>query len=152
MAFSGIDINTHERGFPALLDIMQGLPVGALVFAKNAIAGDIWTPNGRFPLRETIIVGPTRKRLTPQPLSKTFAPAARFDRQVRLFGAAGQAILGNCRVAIVGLGGVGILLAEYLGRRGVGEFVPGGPGPALADQLAPDGPRHWLGRHDLARR
>lgn len=123
VAFSGIDLDTHERGFPALLDIMQGLPVGALVCAESAIAGDIWTPNGRFPLRETIVVGPTRKRLTPEPSSATFSPAARFDRQVRLFGMAGQAILGTSRVAIIGLGGVGILLAEYLGRLGVGEFV-----------------------------
>jgi tRNA A37 threonylcarbamoyladenosine dehydratase len=38
-----------------------------------------------------------------------FSPEVRFDRQVRLFGASGQAILGNCRVAIIGLGGVGIL-------------------------------------------
>jgi molybdopterin/thiamine biosynthesis adenylyltransferase len=123
VAFSSVDLDTHERGFPALLDIMQSLPVGALVFAKNAIAGDIWTPRGRFPLRETIIVGPTRRRLLPEPVTSRFALDARFDRQVRLFGASGQAILGSCRIAIVGLGGVGILLAEYLGRLGVGEFI-----------------------------
>lgn len=123
VAFSGVDLDTHERGFPSLLDIMEGKPVGALVFAENAIAGDIWTPNGRFPLREAIIVGPTRRRLTPEPTATQFSPDLRFDRQVRLFGPAGQAILGNCRIAIIGLGGVGILLAEYLGRLGVGEFV-----------------------------
>src|SRR5690348_11968468 len=39
--FSGDDIASHERGYPALLDITHGGPVGALVFAKNAIAGDI---------------------------------------------------------------------------------------------------------------
>jgi molybdopterin/thiamine biosynthesis adenylyltransferase len=123
VAFSGVDLETHERGFPALLDIMQGVPVGALVFAENAIAGDIWTQGRRFPLREAIVIGPTRKRLTPSPTSTMSSPDARFDRQVRLFGASGQAILRNCRVAIIGLGGVGILLAEYLGRLGVGEFI-----------------------------
>lgn len=123
VAFSSVDLDTHERGFPALLDIMQGVPVGALVFAENAIAGDIWTPDGRFPLRETIIVGATRRRLLSAPTNTRFSSNARFDRQVRLFGTSGQAILGNSRIVIIGLGGVGILLAEYLGRLGVGEFI-----------------------------
>src|SRR5438270_11705847 len=42
--FSGADLRSHERGYPALLDI-SGHAVGALVFAENAIAGDIWTPD-----------------------------------------------------------------------------------------------------------
>ena len=41
----------------------------------------------------------------------------------RLFGDAGQAILREAKVGIIGLGGVGMLLAEYLGRLGVGHFV-----------------------------
>ena len=40
-----------------------------------------------------------------------------------MFGDAGQAILGGARVAIIGLGGVGSLVAEYLARLGVGAFV-----------------------------
>jgi hypothetical protein len=123
VAFSDVDLATHERGFPALLDICGGRPVGALVFADGAVAGDIWTPQGRYPLQETIIVGPTRRRLTPAPERQAGPASGRFDRQVRLFGDAGQAVLGCARVAIIGLGGVGILLAEYLGRLGVGEFV-----------------------------
>ena len=45
--FSGDDLQSHERGYPALLDIMRGVPVGALVFASDAIAGDIWLPGRR---------------------------------------------------------------------------------------------------------
>jgi len=44
VAFSGDDLRSHERGYPALLDIAKGQPVGALVFADNAIAGDICFP------------------------------------------------------------------------------------------------------------
>lgn len=123
VAFSEVDLATHERGFPALLDIMQGRPVGALVLAEDAIAGDIWTPGGRFPLDEALVIGAARQRLTPRATLPTDLTDPRFDRQVRLFGARGQALLGASRVAIVGLGGVGILLAEYLGRLGVGEFI-----------------------------
>lgn len=53
----------------------------------------------------------------------TMAIDPRFDRQVRLFGTQGQSILGKSRVAIIGVGGVGILLAEYLGRLGVGQII-----------------------------
>jgi hypothetical protein len=46
-----------------------------------------------------------------------------YDRQARLFGDAGQDILGQAKIGIIGLGGAGSLLAEYLGRLGVGRFV-----------------------------
>src|SRR5579872_4639358 len=114
VAFSEVDLSSHKRGFPALLDVMQGIPVGALVFAEDAVAGDIWTPGGgRHAIREAVIVGPRRLRLTPVPDSHPKAIDPRFDRQVRLFGTQGQSILGKSRVAIIGVGGVGILLAEY---------------------------------------
>lgn len=122
--FSATDFETHERGFPALIDIAGGeLPVGALVFAENAVAGDIWLPDlRRLQLSSLTVIGPQRKVLRPAPI-----PAAnalyRFDRQVRLFGAEGQSLLAKSRVAIIGLGGVGSVLAEILGRLGVGHFV-----------------------------
>lgn len=46
-----------------------------------------------------------------------------FDRQVRAFGAAGQALLGQLRVAIVGLGGTGSLIAQQLVHLGIRDFV-----------------------------
>ena len=36
VAFSGDDMASHRRGYPALLDILDGPPAGALVFAINA--------------------------------------------------------------------------------------------------------------------
>ena len=47
----------------------------------------------------------------------------RYDRHVRLFGDRGQDLLGKTKVAVVGLGGVGSVVAELLGRLGVGRFV-----------------------------
>lgn len=49
--------------------------------------------------------------------------AATYDRQTRLFGAAGQDILRHTKIAIIGVGGVGALLVEILARLGVGHFV-----------------------------
>jgi molybdopterin-synthase adenylyltransferase len=42
---------------------------------------------------------------------------------VRAFGALGQAILSSMTIGIVGLGGIGSIVAEQLAHLGVGEFV-----------------------------
>lgn len=122
--FSGDDLRSHERGYPALLDIADGLPVGALVAARRALAGDIWLPDGRrVPLRRTTVIGRRRRVLLPQPEQRRLLVDPSYDRQTRLFGDAGQDILRGTKVAIIGLGGVGSLLAEFLARLGVGHFV-----------------------------
>jgi tRNA A37 threonylcarbamoyladenosine dehydratase len=123
--FSGADLASHERGYPTLLDVVQGLPVGALVFAPAAVAGDVWLPSGdRVRLTQATIVGPRRTILRPSPVAAPKAVASpMFDRQVRLFGEAGQQIFKHAKVGIIGLGGIGSQLAELLGRLGVGAFV-----------------------------
>lgn len=124
VAFSRDDLRSHERGYPALLQIVRGMPVGALVFAENAVAGDIWRPDrSRAPLERTTVVGPSRQVLTPGLDSQYPRPDPRYDRQVRLFGDRGQHTLSKAKVAIIGLGGAGSLLAEIIGRLGVGRFV-----------------------------
>lgn len=124
VAFSRDDLNSHERGYPALLDIANGMPVGALVFAPRAIAGDIWLPNQRrVALDRAIVVGTQRTVLTPLPELADAGAASQYGRQTLLFGSRGQAILGAAKVGIIGLGGVGSLLAQYLGHLGVGQFV-----------------------------
>lgn len=124
VAFSATDLRSHERGYPALLDVVDGLPVGALVFARNAIAGDIWNPDGtRVELGAATVLADTRFELSPQTQRLSTHVDERFDRQVRIFGKRGQSILNNTHVAIVGLGGVGSLLVELLARLGVGDFT-----------------------------
>jgi hypothetical protein len=124
VAFSDIDLQSHERGYPALLQISRGMPVGALVMGHRSIQADVWLPDGsRLELDEAVVVGTTIQRLRPSPRRVHSAHAApMFDRQVRLFGDAGQDELSRCHVAILGLGGVGSLVAEYLARLGVGHF------------------------------
>jgi molybdopterin/thiamine biosynthesis adenylyltransferase len=52
-----------------------------------------------------------------------------------LFGDAGQETLHKARVGIIGLGGAGSILAELLGRLGVGEFVLADPDKAEGTNL-----------------
>lgn len=125
--FSSDDMASHERGYPALLDIARCMPVGALVFASAAVAGDLWLPNRRrTPLASAAVVGVKRQEMFPQP-PRAALRIAHYDRQSRLFGDLGQALLARARVGIIGLGGAGSILAELLGRLGVGEFVLADP-------------------------
>jgi hypothetical protein len=123
VSFSSDDLASHQRGYPALLDITGGGPVGALVFARNAVAGEIWTREGVFPLAHTTVVGPHIRRLYPAPPARPRHADPTYDRHARLFGDLGQAILGNLKVGIIGLGGGGSLLNEWLARLGVGHIV-----------------------------
>lgn len=124
VAFSDVDMRSHELGYGALRDIGRGIPVGALVFAPRAVEADVWLPDGgRARLGEFRVIGSAIERLysSPRAAAAAFAPEA--DRQLRMFGAAGQALLGKAKVAVVGLGGVGSLVSEYLARLGVGDLL-----------------------------
>lgn len=155
--FSEDDRSSHARGYPALLDITRGGPVGALVVAQEAVAGDLWLGHDRIlPLAETRIIGSSIRRLHPRPTDRREAVGAMYDRQTRIFGDAGQSQLADARVGVLGVGGGGMLLVEYLARLGVGELIvvdpdrvsetnlPRLPGARHADVHGPFGRR--LGR------
>lgn len=124
VGFSHIDIRSHETGYPALLQIARGMPVGALVSGRHSLQADVWLADGRrLALDQAVVVGNTIQRLHPAPKEDFSNPKETYERQVRMFGKQGQAQLASCRVGIIGLGGIGSLVAEYLGRLGVGNFV-----------------------------
>lgn len=120
--FSRTDLTSHERGYPALRAI-SGQPVGAVVFAPAAAAGDLWLPSGdRVELAEVVIPGNNLIRLQPRP-TKAATTDPTWDRQTRLFGDRGQQNLNRLRVAIVGAGGAGSIITEFIARMGIGSLV-----------------------------
>ncbi|MEW2274174.1 ThiF family adenylyltransferase [Streptomyces griseofuscus] len=122
VGFSRIDLDSHARGYPSLLQISRQI-VGALVLTPHAAAGDLWLPDGgRATLAETVVPGGNLLRLRSIPADGA-RPDPQRDRQARLFGDLGQETLRRLRVAVVGLGGVGSILVEGLARLGVGELV-----------------------------
>lgn len=123
VGFSGDDWASHERGYPALLDINENRPVGALVFARNAVAGDIWTANGRFSLDHLRVVGKYIRDIYPNSERKRQKAGLSYNRQTRIFGDRGQETLRGLKIGIIGLGGGGSLLNEWLSRLGVGHIV-----------------------------
>ena len=123
VTFSCTDIASHWRGYPALVDILNGPPVGGLVFARQAVAGDIWASvNHQTELDHSIVLGRWQTIRYPEPRSFPNADP-QYDRQVRLFGDRGQELLRTQRVAVIGAGGAGSLISEYLARLGVGHLI-----------------------------
>ncbi|MXV79722.1 MAG: ThiF family adenylyltransferase [Chloroflexi bacterium] len=123
VAFSNTDLASQRRGYPAVLDILNGPPAGALVFGQRSVAGNIWlTPENQIELAHATLSGTSQERRHASPLSPPSA-GPEYDRQVRLFGDRGQAVLRGQKVAVVGAGGAGSLINEYLARLGVGHIV-----------------------------
>lgn len=123
VAFSDDDMASHRRGYPALLDILDGPPVGALVFAHQAVAGDIWfSARNQLELDHAVVIGRTQEMMYPSP-RKSRGTDPQYDRQVRLLGERGQDILAVQKVGIIGAGGAGSLINEYLARLGIGHLV-----------------------------
>lgn len=123
VSFSGVDMQSHERGYPALLDITKGGPVGALVFAENAVAGDIWTQERRLTVHHATVVGSRVFNIYPSRQDRRVRIDQTYDRQARLFGDVGQEILFGLKIGIIGMGGAGSLINEWLSRLGVGHIV-----------------------------
>jgi len=105
VTFSPDDLASQRRGYPALLDITKGGPVGALVFASDAVAGNIWTRESIVPLSQATVLGMQIHRLYPTPPTRPVYADPIYDRHARLFGDVGQSILANLKVGIIGLGG-----------------------------------------------
>lgn len=123
VGFSNVDLSSHERGYPAIRRI-TGQTVGAVVCTPQAAAGDLWLADGtRATLAELVVPGAQLRRLRPEPARPPVGTHAEFDRQARLFGDLGQACFREMTVAIVGLGGVGSIVAEYLARLGLGHLI-----------------------------
>lgn len=85
------------------------------------------------PARRVVVLdSPLRVMPIPQPEENAPAPDAptaddrygvRISRQIAAFGAEGQRRLGEIKVGIVGLGGIGCLIANELALLGVRQFV-----------------------------
>lgn len=97
---------------------------GSLILAGSRAApsfsGRILSRNLSHDIQRIRVVGNRLRLLT----KETHAvDSEMFDRQIRAFGVAGQAVLGSLRVGVVGAGGTGSAVFEQLVRLGVGDVL-----------------------------
>lgn len=81
------------------------------------------------------VVGKTVRRWYAKPGSRADSSDGRFDRQIRVFGRSSQAVLQRLRVAVVGLGGTGSVIAQQLAHLGVTRFLLVDPDVVEASNL-----------------
>lgn len=123
--FSSFDEEELPRFARYVQHKLRGLAFGALVLGEEGYEGRSWNADGQE--------GALRLRVVGQAVD---APSwlrngdgygaishARFDRQVRALGSAGQTRLRALRVGIVGLGGTGSQVAQQLAHLGIRDFV-----------------------------
>jgi molybdopterin/thiamine biosynthesis adenylyltransferase len=125
-SLSSDDLASHKRLFPHLFDITHGRPVAGIALGSASAAGEVWFSrdgDDRRELDEIQVIGVNRLLLTSDTAGVGEKVAERFDRQARLFGVAGQRILGRFRVGVVGVGGGGSIIVEQLAHLGVGELI-----------------------------
>ncbi|SRR6266404_5284614 len=121
--YSVSDDYGENRLLPVLQSLLPGRVVASLLLSQNSVTGRT-VNNGKFmPLDSLTVVG-QRMQILPfaGPLNTREVPE-RYDRQVRAFGIEGQRILDRLKVAIVGVGGTGSIVAEQLVRAGIKNFV-----------------------------
>jgi molybdopterin/thiamine biosynthesis adenylyltransferase len=124
VSLSGDDLAAHARLFPHLLDLTGGQPVVGIAMGLESAAGEVWSRELHpFALRGLRVVGTTLRELHSRPSQATSVRSLRYDRQARMFGAAGQEILAGMSVAVIGAGGGGSMLVEQLAHLGVGALT-----------------------------
>ena len=123
-SFSAVDDAGEERLADFLRRRVPNRTHISLVASAGGLAGRLL--GGREPVR-VVSVGRDRTVVTEdhpgESLTTTASPDDTFDRQVRAFGAEGQKKLQALRVAIVGLGGTGSIVAQQLVHLGVNNLI-----------------------------
>jgi molybdopterin/thiamine biosynthesis adenylyltransferase len=116
--------NYGELGLlPVLSSLLPDRTVASLVTSHTHINGRRVVDDEFVPLESIHILTPRISVTSGLELDGDGQDAPLFDRQIRAFGREGQMLLSSLRVGIIGLGGIGSVVAEQAARIGVGQLV-----------------------------
>jgi molybdopterin-synthase adenylyltransferase len=122
--YSGSDDYGEQRLLSTLNSLLPGASPASLVVTPEAVIGREFHEAEFQPLSGITIVGlQSQKREFVSRSDLRAPPTERFDRQVRAFGTDAQALLQSLKVAVVGVGGIGSLVAEQLARAGIQDVI-----------------------------
>jgi hypothetical protein len=122
--YSASDDYGESRLLPVLESLVPGCIAASLLVSLTSVSGRYLVKGEFVPLDSVTLVGQRTQRI-PLTQQETLPGQTQqlYDRQVLAFGIEGQEILRNLRVAIVGVGGTGSIVAEQLMRAGVRDII-----------------------------
>jgi hypothetical protein len=120
---SSVDLNGEQKLVPALQKRVPNVPHGRVIVSPTSTHCALFLDGNSFVKAKVVEVGRSVVSWEEHDHSNVAADGGQYDRQVRAFGAAGQERLATLRVAIVGLGGTGSVVAQQLAHLGVRNFV-----------------------------
>jgi hypothetical protein len=126
VSFSAIDDANERRLAAYLAERLPGTSYASVVTNGTATAARVWEVRDGVPVAVDIAPPPLAGNASPLQIAHCGtlgAVTGRFDRQVRAFGPELQRRLAALKVGVVGLGGVGSVLADQLAHLGVARFV-----------------------------
>lgn len=145
-AFSGLDVEAMGKFRKWLDGLFDDQAYGFAVLGTDGLAA-LADAGGRYESLDVEVVGGWTLDAPLTGATSRFAPdagetddgaaidAARYDRNVRALSVDGQRCLADTVVGIVGVGGLGSLVAEQLVRLGVGDLVLVDPDEVEAHNL-----------------
>ena len=116
--------NYGEAGLlPVLSSLLPDRTVASLVMSHTHINGRRVVDDEFVSLDSIHICSPRISVTAGYQSEEESQNTSLFDRQIRAFGHEGQTLLSSLKVGIVGLGGIGSVVAEQVARIGVGQLV-----------------------------
>ena len=123
-SFSAVDDDGERVLMPCLFSRAGDRPHGSLVLGRAGSFARFWMASSDEPTPAEAVIDAGRDlRVHWCRQTESRKPPVEYDRSVRAFGAEGQAAIAALTVGIVGLGGVGSLVAEQLAHLGVATFI-----------------------------
>jgi molybdopterin-synthase adenylyltransferase len=123
---SDVDLEGERILFPSIFRRVPELPHGRLIIGhKDYDAALFQTAETNGKSLRVFQLGPYVNELSTLASERLVSAwdETQFDRQIRMFGSAGQQILARLCVGIVGLGGTGSIIAQELVHLGVNNFI-----------------------------
>src|SRR6266853_5692696 len=121
--YSGSDDFGEGRLLPVLDSLLPGLTSASLVVTPSSVFGRKLQSGGGFVTLAGMKISGLKSQTINFAKATSTTPSNRYDRQVLAFGLEGQDVIQTLKVAIVGLGGTGSLVAEQLARLGVKDLT-----------------------------
>jgi molybdopterin-synthase adenylyltransferase len=122
--YSASDDFGERRLLPVLESLLPKQKPASLLLTKTAVSGRILDGEAFQSLSELTIIG---QRIRVQQIASSKGvrklETSFFDRQIRAFGEEAQQTIESLTAAVVGLGGIGSLVAEQLVRAGIGRLI-----------------------------